>query len=500
MKMEIKAETDYPAEDVPRVLVIDDEERIRGACQLVLEESGYDVSLAANGIQGLEQLKLEHYDIVLLDLMMPSLSGFDVLAEVKSIHPDTVVIVITGYATLEHSVEAMKKGAFDFIPKPFTPEHLRITVAKALTHIRTLYDIAETRSRIRAMVNRLSDGVMCTNRENRIVLANPAFLRMIGRSVEPVSGLLVDEVVIIDPLRTMVGSVLETAPEAFAEQSREFTLTEEDTGKEKIISARCAPFRDRRERNLGVITVLHDITALKQIDRMKSEFVSMVSHEIRGPMNSVQMQLQVVLDGLAGELTQEQRGILERASGKIGSLCQMTSELLDLARIESGLTSLERERVDMTELIRDQVALHGPRAADAGIGMEMDLPATLPPLLGHRRSLEEVLSNLITNAIKYTPAGGQIRVSARVKQNYVCIEVRDTGLGIANEDQKRIFQRFYRVKNVQTRQIQGTGLGLSLVKKIVNAHQGSIRVESQPGVGSTFFIDLPMNSDGDLII
>ncbi len=494
----MKVETQYPAEDVPRILVIDDEERIRSACKLVLEESGYEVSVAKDGLQGLDRLRQEHSDIVLLDLMMPSLSGFDVLAEIKAVHPDTVVIVITGYATLEHSVEAMKKGAFDFIPKPFTPEHLLITVDKALTHIRALYDIAETRSRIRAMVNRLSDGVMCTNRENRVVLANPAFLRMIGRHVESVSGLSVDEVVNIDLLRSMIGSALETAHEPFSEQRREFVLETEANAKEKIISAHCAPFRDRRGRHLGIITVLHDITALKQMDRMKSEFVSMVSHEIRGPMNSVQMQLQVLLDGLAGDLNQEQRGILERASGKIVSLCQMTSELLDLARIESGLISLERDPVDMAELIREQVELHGPRAADAGIEMEMSLPSNLPPLLGHRRNLEEVISNLITNAIKYSPGGGRIHVSAYAKHNQLHIEVSDTGLGIATEDQKSIFKRFYRVKNAHTRKIQGTGLGLSLARKIVNAHNGHIRLESRPEKGSTFFIDLPVDDNNGL--
>lgn len=498
--MAIKSEIDHLIEDVPRVLVIDDEERIRNACQLVLEESGYQVSLASDGALGLEQLKRKHHDIVLLDLMMPSISGFDVLAEVKSSYPDTVVIVITGYATLEHSVEAIKKGAFDFIPKPFSPEHLRIIVAKALTHIQALNDIAETRSRLRAMVNRLSDGVMCTNRENRIVLGNPAFLQMLGRPVELVAGLQMDEVVNIDELRSMIGAAMDTASDTIIEQSKEFIFTDEDTEKETVISAHCAPFRDPRGRNLGVITVLHDITALKQMDRMKSEFVSMVSHEIRGPMNSVNMQLQVLLDGLAGELTAEQRNILERAYGKIVSLCEMTSELLDLARIESGLISLEREPVDMAELIREQIALHGPRAADAYIEMKVDIPDSLSSLLGHRRNLEEVLSNLITNAIKYSPAGGQIDICAREKQNHICIEVCDTGLGISVEDQKNIFQRFYRVKNADTRRIQGTGLGLSLVKKIVTAHHGHIRVESQMGVGSTFLIKLPLNTGEDLII
>ena len=493
--MAMIAEAEYPANDAPRILVVDDEARIRSACQLVLEEIGYDVALAADGVQGLEQLRAEHYDIILLDLMMPSLSGFDVLAEVKTIHPDTAVIVITGYATLEHSVEAMKKGAFDFIPKPFTPDHLRVTVAKALTHIQALNDISETRSRIRTMVNRLSDGVFCTNRENRIVLANPAFLRMIGRPAESVVGLHLDDIAVFDELRDMIHTALGMPAETFSEQTAELVAVADDDQEETVISARCVPFRDRKGRNLGVITVLHDITALKRMDRMKSEFVSMVSHEIRGPMNSVQMQLRVVLDGLAGEVTDKQREILERAAAKLGSLGQMTSELLDLSRIESGLISQEREQVDPVPLIREQVALHGPRAASTGHELKMDVPDSLPPLLAHRRNMEEVLSNLITNAIKYSPDGGSVLILARADGHHLSIEVRDSGIGIAAEDQKRIFQRFYRVKAGETRFVQGTGLGLSLVKKIVDAHHGRIRVASEPGAGSSFFVEFPLNSE-----
>lgn len=491
--MVMTAEAEYPSEDTPRILVVDDEARIRSACQLVLEETGYNVSLASEGRQGLERLRAEHFDIILLDLMMPSLSGFEVLAEVKSIHPDTAVIVITGYATLEHSVEAMKKGAFDFIPKPFTPEHLRVTVAKALTHIQALNDISETRSRIRTMVNRLSDGVLCTNRDNRIVLANPAFLRMMGRPVESVVGLPLDEIAILNPLKEMIDTALKMPEDTFTEQTAELVNAPEDGGEELVIGVRCVPFRDRRKRNLGVITVLHDITTLKHMDRMKSEFVSMVSHEIRGPMNSVQMQLRVVLDGLAGEVTEKQRDILEKAAAKLGNLGQMTSELLDLARIESGLISQEREQVDLVALIRDQVAFHGPRASSTGHHLEMDLPDRLPPLLAHRRNMEEVISNLITNAIKYAPQGGPIYISAKSQGDHLSVRVRDTGIGIEPEDRKKVFKRFYRVKAGETRFIQGTGLGLSLVKKIVEAHHGSIRVVSKPGTGSTFIVDLPAN-------
>ncbi len=332
---------------IPRILVVDDEPRIRDACKLVLEECGYEVSLASTGAQALEKIPADHFDIVLLDLMMPEMSGFEVLARVKLLDPDTAVIVITGYATLEHSVDAMKKGAFDFIPKPFTPEHLRVTVAKAIDYTRALWDIADTRSRLRTMVNHIADGVMCTNHQNRVALANPAFLRMIGWPVESMIGRGIEEFIDIPRMREMINQALEMPPSEFSELTEEMTLNGQNRPEELILSIRCAPFRDRNGRNLGVITVLHDITALKRMDRMKSQFVSTVSHEIQSPMNSVLMQLKVILDGLAGEVTEKQRSILNRASEKISNLSRLASELLDLSRIESGLISLEREPVDM---------------------------------------------------------------------------------------------------------------------------------------------------------
>ncbi len=480
----------------PRILVVDDEARIRDACRLVLEECGYEVCLASDGQEGLQRILDHHYDIILLDLMMPELSGFDVLARVKSLHPDTVVVVISGYATLEHSVDAMKKGAFDFIPKPFTPEHLRVTVSKAIDHTRALRDIAQTQSRIRTMVNRLSDGVMCTNHEHRVVLANPAFLRMIGCPKESVRGLRIDEFMENSELSVLIREALEPEMAGRLECAREMIFEERVHSDPAVFSVRCAPFRDRSGRSLGVITVIHDITALKQMDRMKSEFVSMVSHEIRSPMNSVLMQLQVVLDGLAGDLTTKQQEILMRASEKIRNLADMTSELLDLARIESGLISLERERVDMSEIIRDQVAFHLPRAESASVNLAADIPETLPWILADRRNMEEVLSNLITNAIKYSPNGGTVTVSASFGTDTLCIRVRDTGIGMDDAEQHRLFQRFYRVKNEKTRFIHGTGLGLALVKSILESHQGRIKVESRPGEGSTFFVFLPLPVEG----
>ncbi|MGB5156692.1 ATP-binding response regulator [Desulfobacterium sp. N47] len=491
MITEAVVQTNY----TPGILVVDDEVRIRDACRLVLEDCGYGVCVAATGAEGLELIRDRHFDIILLDLMMPEMSGFDVLAKVKALHPDTVIIVITGYATLEHSLDAMKKGAFDFIPKPFTPEHLRATIAKAIYYTQTLRDIADTRSRLRTLVNRISDGVMCTNHENRVVLANPAFLRMIGCSAESVIGSSTDEFINIARIREIIKETLNVNDSRALELTEEIPVNRHSRSEEIILNVRCTPFRDRTGRNIGVITVLHDITALKKMDRMKSEFVSTVSHEIRSPMNSVLMQIQVILDGLAGELTEKQRDILTRAYRKVENLAQMTTELLDLARIESGLITLEREPVAMADVIRDQVAFYLPLAASASIGMDIDISQELPPVLANRRNMEEVLSNLITNAIKYSPGGGRITVSASIANDYLHIRVKDTGMGISAEDQHRIFERFYRVKDKKTRYINGTGLGLVIVKSILESHQGRIKIESQEGEGSTFSFFLPILTD-----
>jgi len=473
-----------------KILVVDDEPRIRDACQMVLSEEGFEVALAADGEQGLQMIGEEHFDIVLVDLMMPVLSGFEVLSHVKKNHPDTVVIVITGYATLEHSVRAMKKGAFDFIPKPFTPDQLRAVVTKAIKYNQALQDIADTNSRLRVMVNRLTDGVMASDSDNHVVLANPAFLHMIGYHGEAVLGLSIEDIKVGEQLRNMIDRALVMASDKCTEITEEMTWGSGDT--KRIFNAKCAPFPGRSGVNIGTITVLNDITALKEMEQMKSDFVSMVSHEVRSPMNSLLMQIKVILDGLAGDVTDKQREILGRASGKILGLSNMVSELLDLSRIESGLISSEKEAVDMASLLAEQIDFHNPGAAEKNISLDLQVAGELPPVLANPRSMEEVLTNLITNAIKYSQENSSVIVSALVENEYISISVQDNGYGIPAEDLDNVFNRFYRVKDKNTRTIIGTGLGLALVKSIVEAHHGTIKVTSTLGVGSTFTVLLPL--------
>jgi two-component system phosphate regulon sensor histidine kinase PhoR len=475
----------------PKILVVDDEKVIREGCREVLTLEGYEVVLAENGEQGLKMIEEVHFDVALLDLMMPGISGFDVLSHIKALHPDTSIIVITGYATLEHSIEAMKNGAFDFIPKPFSPDQLRVVVSKAIEHTGALKDIANEKSRMRVLINLLANGVMVTDAEKKVVLANPAFMKIMGFKGDDIIGRPFTELVQQEQLRQMVEHVFSISESEITELTEELEIKKSGEDGTATYVARCRPFRDRIGRNLGTITVLSDITYLKDINQRQSDFVSMVAHEIRSPMNSVMAQIKVVQDGLAGNVTQKQGEILGRASEKINGLVSLSSELLDMASKEAGLIVLERTECDMTKVLKDQVDFHQPKAQAKGIQLKLDPLPDLPPVLANKQNMEEVLSNLITNAINYTPGNGKITVSARPEKHHLCISVSDTGLGIAEEELGRIFDRFYRVKNEKTRYIIGTGLGLSIVKSIVEAHDGMIQVESKPDHGSTFVVYIP---------
>jgi PAS domain S-box-containing protein len=478
----------------PAVLVIDDEKRIRDACQRLLIEEGCDVDCAENGEIGLKKIEDAHFDIILLDLMMPGISGFDVLTSVKSLHPDTLIIVITGYATIEHSIEAMKKGAFDFLPKPFSPKDLRLVVSKAIEFIRTLQDIATEKSRMRVMINSLSDGVLITDNQKKVALANPAFLKMIRCLEKDVIGRQVSEMISEAILLKMIDQALEQPSDVFVELAEEISIPADRKEDEMIVGVRCIPFRDRLGRNLGTVMVLHDITTLKKIDQLKSDFVSMVAHEIKSPLNSILMQLKVVMDGLAGDLTEKQKEILFRMSDKIKALTMLSSDLLDLSKIESGLINQEKEEFNVVELVKRQVDFYADQAKSRSQELAMSEGAPSIRIVGNKTNIEEVVSNLITNAMRYTPEGGKIHLAVGKDKNYARIQVSDTGFGIAEEDLTRIFDRFYRVKNEKTRFINGTGLGLAIVKSIVEAHQGSITVASKVGQGSVFTVLLPITS------
>jgi two-component system phosphate regulon sensor histidine kinase PhoR len=217
----------------------------------------------------------------------------------------------------------------------------------------------------------------------------------------------------------------------------------------------------------------------------------MVAHEIRSPLSTVLSQIKILTDGLAGEIGTKQADILGKISRKVEGLVELTNELLDLSRIEAGLIVQDKQQVQVMDILDSLVGFMEARAKEKNISLSLK-KANLPLINADGKSMEEVFGNLITNAINYTPEGGKVTIAGKVSGDFLQIGISDTGYGIPPDELPRIFERFYRVKNEKTRNIVGTGLGLPIVKSIVEAHNGTIRAESKEGVGSTFSVRLPI--------
>ncbi len=486
----------------PWVLVVDDERMIRDACERILVRMGCQVVKASQGEEALSLLKERPFSVVLLDLMMPGIEGLKVLNLIRQFWPDTLVIVITGYATLETAVEAMKRGAYGFIPKPFKGDHLRTMVSRAIERtqllqdvrrmeqerLRTLQDLDAEKSRARSIVLALPDGVAVTDPEGTVVLLNPAFLRLVGLDPDTRPGRPFSAYVPHPELCRKIEEVAKGhARDASQAVSHEFSPRED-----VFLLAQVTPVLSEGGECLGAVTVLVDISHLKRLDQIKSAFVAHVSHELRSPLSTIQQQLAFVLSQMDGQASEEQKTLLARAKDKTAGLISLIGDLLDLSRIEAGMHLKQPKPVCLEDLLRGVTDFLSARARARGQTLLLDLPEEKLPLVdGDPLALESVFGNLVTNAIQYTQEGGEIRVQAGYDGQWIRVAVRDNGIGIEEKYLDKIFERFFRVKNDKTRHITGTGLGLAIVKGIVESLGGSIAVESRPGQGSTFTVLLP---------
>jgi two-component system, OmpR family, phosphate regulon sensor histidine kinase PhoR len=483
------------------ILVVDDEEVLRQGCSRVLQSEGYQVATAANGKEALETLASQPVNVVLCDLKMPVMGALEVLEEAGVRHPDIPVIIMTGLGTVADAVECMKKGAYDFVTKPFSIDHLTLVVKRALDkqqlevrtrqlqaeQARNLYNLAMEQSRLLTVVNCMADGVLVTNRDSEVVLCNSALKQLLGLTAPlPNPGALKDYID-DDALHQAVRTLL-----AGAEQEPGKCLSQELLKGRLHLRSLSAPFFGLDQQVLGTVTVFHDVTSFKELDEMKNDFVGMVSHELRSPLAAIKQQHAVILDGLAGDLTPKQRELLSRAHDKIQGLLDLINDLLDVAKMEAGHGQLEQVPLDLGEVLADLVELLKAKAEEQGVTLRLELPGDLPLIRADRRSMEEVFTNLVANAINYSPDGGDVRIAALSHGDYVEARVSDHGIGIEPGELAKIFDKFYRVKHPKTRTVIGTGLGLSLVKGLIEAHRGSVEVESRLGEGSTFRVFLPI--------
>ena len=230
---------------------------------------------------------------------------------------------------------------------------------------------------------------------------------------------------------------------------------------------------------------------LRRLDRLKDDFVASVSHELRTPLTSIRGYLELVLDGEVGELTEEQSRYLLVVDRNVDRLLRVVGDLLFAAQVDAGTIALDCCTTDLDQLVREAVEAARPLAAEHEVELELDAEGGAD-LIGDRARLAQILDNLIANAVKFTPPGGHVEVRTFLEADVVVVEVADTGIGISDEDQDRLFQRFFRAEGAILHAIEGTGLGLAIVKAIVDAHGGELSVESISGQGTTFRIALPL--------
>ena len=359
---------------IPKILIIDDEEIVIDSCTHILANSGYQIATARNGTLGLELLQQENPDLVFVDLKMPGISGMDVLEKIQEFDSTIVTVVITGFATVSSAVEAMKKGAYDFLPKPFTPDEMRLIARRAL---------------------------------------------------------------------------------------------------------------DKRA------LVLETIALRREKEMLREQFAAIVSHEIKSPLGAVQQNLFALDSDLSDKLSDEQKEKIKRLQNRIKDLIKLVNTWLraisvDISSIREGFAPLSIS--DALAKALENVESHSVRK---DIHIETKIKEPIETINGNEVTLVEAFVNIIGNALKYTHMGGQISINAMKENDQILVEIKDSGVGISREDLPHIFDDFY-VGITKPEGERRSGVGLAITKRIIEAHDGSITVESELGSGSTFTVRLPV--------
>ena len=510
-------------EPMGRVLVIDDSPTNVATIRLELEQVGYEVLTAATGRAGLETAVTRLPDVVLLDILMPDIDGYEVCRQIRTT-PATSgipVVVITGLQGSADRLLALDLGANDFLSKPVDGVELlaRVRSLVRLKHLNdqlqrqaALAEAAAGRERIAAILESITDAFVAVDEQWRFTYINQRAEHMLGEPREELLG-------------ADFWEHFATTPDSpAAERSHQAMVEHVPVAFESLYPPLDAWFEVHvYPRDDGVSFYFHDITARKraeeeihelnalleqrvrertaelesanrqldQASRMKSEFLASMSHELRTPLNAIIGFSELLLDAKFDDMAHEERteflGHINRGGHH---LLDLINDILDLSKVEAGRMELHLETVSLNQLIQGCRAIIQPLALKKKIAVE----ATCQPSTGTVRvdpaRVKQVLYNLLSNAVKFTPESGHVTVTAQLDQEGARVAVRDDGVGIKPEDQEAVFEEFRQVGDT-TRQPEGTGLGLALVRRLVELHGGSIWLESAPGQGSCFTFSLP---------
>ncbi len=365
-----------------RILVVDDEIGICEGVQRALEPEGFQVAIALDGKSGLALIKENGFDLILLDVKMPEISGLDLIGMIHQIDPEIICIIITGYATVEMAVSAIKQGAYDFLTKPFSVDILLLAVNQGLER-RMLSLEAKRTARVEADMQKLAE--------------------------------------------------------------------------EKI--------------------------RLEELDRAKKQFIRLVTHELQSPVAAVENYLKLILEGYVP--AEDQKGILEKCIARTKEERKLIADLLELGHLEM-IKSFQASRINLEEVLEQVIEEFREEINQKGLVLLVEVDKNIPEITASPEQIKSVWSNLLSNAVKFTPARGEITIGLEYKDGTLEGRVQDTGIGIPAEDQERLFTEFFRAENAKQAGVPGTGLGLVIVKRVIEGLGGKITVKSKLGSGTTF--------------
>jgi two-component system, OmpR family, phosphate regulon sensor histidine kinase PhoR len=478
-----------PDSETMSVLVVDDEDGMREGMRRILGRVGYHVAVADGGVEAIRMIDSGQYDLALIDLRMPEIDGFAVTDYIaRRPGNKTIVVIVSALATVEAAVETTRKGAFDFLVKPFAPADLLSVVERAgrqcrllQEHEKYLVELDGERSLSRSLINSMREGVIVFNLRQEVVLLNPRAEFYLGTRYR--SGMTSGDLGFDPGFPDMVRGVL-------SGDSGE-KLLDQEIGEQRV-RTRITPYVRGQEVG-GAIVLLHDFTEEWRAEQDKNRFVSMVAHELRGPLAAILNYLNLILDHSVDDEPERVRELLERSRKRGEALLELVGDLLFLNKRNAGKAEKSLEILDLSEVLTDEVAFVEGHAQRANVTVRYAAQEESFPFLADRGDLDRIFLNLMFNGIKYNRPGGSLSITIRRTDDGHWFEVsfRDTGIGMTDEEMKNLFQDFFRVLNSKTKSIPGTGLGLSTAKRVLSEYNGRITVESKPDEGSTFTVLLP---------
>lgn len=486
----------------PQLLVVDDELGMREGIRRIFTLEGYEVTVAENGTEGVAKGSQREFDVALIDLKMPDVDGLTVLRRLKEKYPDTEYMMITAFAGIDTAVEATRTGAYTYIPKPFTPDQIVFEVNRALgkrrltietrelraEQERRLLEISQEKSRLRTIINSVSDALFVTNLEDEIVLANPQTRALFNFPSNLKAGDNISDILPVEVI-ALIHEAQKKTREGIELVAHEWEML---PNLELVVNMKTAPVKDASDSIIGFVTTIQDVTQLKRLDAQKSQFVSMVAHELKAPIAAVSGYLETMHGRFLGEEIGQYGKMIDRSLERLQSLIDLVNDLLNISRRDLGTIRREIVAVAVPDVIESTRELLQGEMEKRRITFSAEYEDALPTIDVDRDEFTRVITNLLSNAIKYNRDNGSIAVKARHENGSLSIAIHDRGIGMKKEDQELLFRQFYRIKNDETRSIPGTGLGLSIIKQVIDSYHGNISVESTWGEGSTFTLRLPL--------